>query len=428
MQGIASPLCCDSAEVLRRAPSVRRPDQLTWLRPSNVATRLGYSEFCVLVVDQIAKFDSARIAIGASGHCRYQLLPVPMCPVEVRPSHWATSWLTPIRKCLDLSDFDSDNCYLWSGGDEKFPISYSLKVNIMKSKGKLLSIAGVSVLILVACNRDEGTKAESGPSTAVAATVNGMPISVDRVDLVVKQAVAQGQQDGPDLRKGIIEHLALQKLFSIEAAKDGLEKSAEVQEQLEMSRQSILAGAYVKQFLKKQVATDDLLSAEYEKVKSAAPTEYRARHILVKTEAQARTLVERLNRDPKLFEEVAKSASMDPESKSKGGELGWFDPQQMLPEFSKAVANLKLGGITQEPVKSAFGYHVIQLEETRQGSMPPMEQIKPMLRQRLEQEGLNKLIDDTKAKSKIEIIGTSMVTAESQRASGNGAHEAPAGK
>lgn len=298
----------------------------------------------------------------------------------------------------------------------------------MESKGKLLSIAVVALLILIACHRNEGTKAESGQSTSIAATVNGMPISVDRVDLVVKQAVGEGQQDGPDLRKGIIEHLALQKLFSIEAAKTGLENDAEVQKQIEISRQSILAGAYVQKLLQKQAATDDLLAAEYEKVKSAAPTEYRARHILVRTEAQARSLVERLNRDPTLFEGVAKSVSMDPESKSKGGELGWFDPQQMLPEFSKAVSNLKLGGITQEPVKSAFGYHVIKLEETRQGSVPPMEKIKPMLRQRLEQESLNKLIEETKAKANIEINGASMATTKSQRSPWNGANEPPAGK
>ena len=275
---------------------------------------------------------------------------------------------------------------------------------MMSIKSRILLASAASLLTLSACNADEPAKGAS--KEAVAATVNGTPISQNRVNLLMQQrGGGMGQQpDTPEARKAVIDQLAMQMLVSQEAVKKGLDKTAEVKDQMELTRQSILASAFVQDYMKNNPVSDDALKAEYDKIKAQMTgTEFKARHILVKTEASAKDIIAKLKKDPKAFEKLAKEKSEDPGSKANGGDLGWFDPRGMVPEFSAAVAKLEKGKFTQEPVKSQFGYHVIMLEDSRPLQLPPMEQIKPQLSQQIQQQNLKKLVDDMKAKAKIEI-------------------------
>jgi len=269
----------------------------------------------------------------------------------------------------------------------------------MYLKTGVLILSAISMLALNGC---DVAKSSAPAKPGIAATVNGTAINDSRVDLMVKQSAAQGQPDSPELRAKIIEHLAMQMIVAKEATKKGLEKTPEVAEQLELARQSILAGAFVQDYLKKNPVSDQMLTAEYDKIKGmVSATEYKARHILVKDEAEAKDIIARLNKNPKAFDALAKEKSIDPGSKVNGGDLGWFDPQAMVPEFGAAVAKLEKGKFTEEPVKSSFGYHVILLEDSRAKQFPPLEEVKPMLEQQVQQQNLKALLDDLKSKAKI---------------------------
>lgn len=275
----------------------------------------------------------------------------------------------------------------------------------MLSKSRILIVGAVSMLSLGACSPADPTKAAGAAKNTVAATVNGSAITESRIALVAAQNAAQGQPDSPEVRKGIIENLSMQLLISQEAIKKGLDKTPEVSDQIELTQQSILANAFVQDYLKNSPVSDDMLKAEYEKLKSQViGSEYKARHILVEKESDARDIIAKLKKNPNTFESLAKEKSRDPGSKVNGGDLGWFDPRGMVPEFGAAVAKLAKGSFTQDPVKSQFGYHVILLEDSRAKAMPPLDQIKQVLQQKVQQQNLKKYFDDLKAKAKIEIV------------------------
>lgn len=265
---------------------------------------------------------------------------------------------------------------------------------------RILLASAMSMLALTACNKTE--VAATGPA---AATVNGTAISESRVDLMMKQRAAQGQPDTPEARKEIVDHLAMQLLISQEAVKKGLDKSQEVLDQSELTKQSILANAFIQDYLKNNAISDDVLNAEYDKLKTKlGGNEYKARHILVEKEADAKEIIAKLQKDVSAFESIAKQKSLDAGSKVNGGDLGWFDPKRMVPEFGDAVAKLEKGKFSQEPVKSQFGYHIILLEDSRAKVIPPLAQIKDGLKQQVQQESLKKLLDDIHTKAKIEMV------------------------
>jgi peptidyl-prolyl cis-trans isomerase C len=270
---------------------------------------------------------------------------------------------------------------------------------------RILTAGAAAVIALNACSPSDPSKAVASAKDAVAATVNGTAITEYRVNMLAKQRAAQGRTDSPELRKEIIENLSMQLLVSQEAIKKGLDKTPETMDQIDFAQQSILANAFVQDYLKNSPATDDLLKVEYEKLKTqSAGTEYKARHILVEKEAEAKDIIARLNKNPQAFESLAKEKSRDPGSKANGGDLGWFDPRGMVPEFGAALAKLSKGKFTEEPVKSQFGFHVILLDDSRPKTIPPFDQVKPVLQQQAQQQSLKKLLDDLKAKAKIDIV------------------------
>ena len=271
-------------------------------------------------------------------------------------------------------------------------------------KSRILLVGAVSLLSLSACNSKTGMTPAAGD---IAATVNGTPISKSSVDKIIGQRSTMGQPDSPETRKAIINQIAMTMLVSQEAIKKNLDKTPEVSDQINLTRQSILANAYVEDYTKNNPVSDDMLKAEYDKVKAQmTSTEYKARHILVDKEADAKAIIAKLKKNPKLFDSLAKQYSKDPGSKGNGGDLGWFDPRAMVPEFGAAVAKLAKGKFTLEPVKTQFGYHVILLEDTRAKQVPTFEQVKPQLAKQVQDQNIKKLIDDMMAKAKIEITAS----------------------
>jgi peptidyl-prolyl cis-trans isomerase C len=284
----------------------------------------------------------------------------------------------------------------------------------MKSfKSGLLLASAASLLVLGGCNpAKDAQPAEQAAKGPIAATVNGTAISQRTVDMIAKQGAGSGRPDTPETRQAIIEHLTMQAVVAEAAIKKGLDKSPEVAEQMEAIRQSVLANAYIQDLVKTSPVTDEMVKAEYERIKATVTgTEYKARHILVTKEAEAKDIIARLKKDSAAFAKLAMEKSNDPGSKAKGGDLGWFDARRMVPEFGAALGKLEKGKFTQEPVKTQFGYHVILLEDTRPIEPPPMESVKPQISQQLQQQSVKKQLDALKAAAKIEIVGASAAPA-----------------
>jgi peptidyl-prolyl cis-trans isomerase C len=272
-------------------------------------------------------------------------------------------------------------------------------------KSRILLASAASLLALIACSSNDSPQGAAPAKDAVAATVNGAPLSERLVGMMLKQRADLGRPVGAESRSQFINSLAMQLVISQEAVKKGLDKVPEVSDKLELSRQSTLIDAFVQDYVKNNPVSDDMLKAEYDKIKAQATgTEYKARHILVEQEAEAKDIIAKLKKNPKAFEALAKEKSKDRGSKVNGGDLGWFDPRGMVPEFGAAVAKLAKGKFTEEPVKSQFGYHVILLEDSRPQQVQPLEQIKPALTQQIQQQNLKKVFDEMKAKAKIEIV------------------------
>jgi peptidyl-prolyl cis-trans isomerase C len=272
-------------------------------------------------------------------------------------------------------------------------------------KSGVLLASAISLLVLSACGGGKD-KAAAAPTGKTEVTVNGAAITDGTIDLVAKQRDGSGRPATPESRQAIVDSLVLQTVVAQEAAKQGLDKTPEFVNQMEAIRLSALANAYVEDYVKKNPVTDDMLKAEYERIKSTtAGTEYKARHILVEKEAEAKAIIATLKKTPSAFEKLAKEKSKDAGSKPTGGDLGWFDPQRMVPEFSAALTKLEKGKFTEEPVKTQFGYHVILLEDSRPVQAPPMEAVKPQLSQQLMQQNVKKQLDTLKAAAKVEVVG-----------------------
>lgn len=234
-----------------------------------------------------------------------------------------------------------------------------------------------------------------------AALVNNKAIPSSRVDEFVAALAAQGREDTPELRAAVREELITRELFTQEAERLGLAQRKEIAYQLEASRQEILIRALIRDHLESKPITDEQLKSEYERLtKASAEQEYRARHILVEEEAQARKIVDDLKGGAK-FEELAK-VSKDPGSAQNGGDLDWNPPGAYVGPFAEALTKLKKGEFTQEPVKTQFGWHVIRLDDVRDMQPPPLEQVQPQLKQMLERQRVQELQKSLRAKARIE--------------------------
>ena len=244
----------------------------------------------------------------------------------------------------------------------------------------------------------------AAPLTARAqniAIVNGKAVPKARVEALMSQATKQGgQQRTPELEQQVRDEVVLREIFMQEAEKRGLAGSAEYRQQMEFARQTLLIRELFADFQKKNPVTDADVQAEYEKFKSqSGGTEYRARHILVEKEDEAKALVAQIKGGAK-FEDLAKKNSKDPGSGENGGDLDFAAPGAYVPEFSQAMVKLKKGEMTETPVKSQFGWHIIKLEDTREAKFPPLEEVKAQIQQRIGQQKLAEFRDGIRAKAK----------------------------
>jgi len=234
-----------------------------------------------------------------------------------------------------------------------------------------------------------------------AAVVNNKPIPKQRVDDFVAALVAQGRPDTPELRAAVRDELIARELFVQEAEKKGLARNAEVQRQLDNLRQDVLIRALIRDHLKANPVKDEEIKAEYDKVrKQAGDKEYRARHILVESEDEAKQIIDQLKKGAK-FEDLAKK-SKDTGSAQSGGDLDWNTPQTFVKEFSDAMVKLDKGKYTETPVKTQFGYHVIRLDDTREAKAPPLEEVRPQIQQEIERRRVQELQQSLRAKAKIQ--------------------------
>lgn len=233
------------------------------------------------------------------------------------------------------------------------------------------------------------------------AVVNGKAVPSSRADAMIKQLSSQGQPDSPQLRAMVKEELINREILIQEADKLGLTTSPEVKNQVEIARQSIAIRALVQDFLKKHPVSDADIKAEYDKFKSqAGDKEYHARHILVDKEEDAKAIIAKLKGGAK-FEDLAKQ-SKDPGSAANGGDLDWASPASFVKPFSDAMTSLQKGQITETPVKTQYGYHVIKLEDVRAAKIPTMEEVKPQIAEALQQKKLAAYQEELRKKAKIQ--------------------------
>lgn len=232
------------------------------------------------------------------------------------------------------------------------------------------------------------------------AVVNGKAVPKARVDVLLRQAQRAGQQVGPEVQQQARDQVVLREIFAQEAERRGIPAGADFQDQMKLARESILIRELFEDFKKKNPVTDAEAQAEYDKFKAqAAGTEYRARHILVEKEDDAKKLIAELKAGGK-FEELAKKHSKDTGSAQNGGDLDFAKPDSYVPEFGQAMTKLKKGETTEEPVKTQFGFHIIRLDDTREAGFPSFDEVKGQIKQRMEQVKLQKYQEDLRAKAK----------------------------
>lgn len=234
------------------------------------------------------------------------------------------------------------------------------------------------------------------------AIVNGKPVPKVRVDTLAAQVAKSGRPVTPELTAQIKDEVIAREIFMQEASKRGLDGSDDYKNQLELARQTILIRALFSDFQEKNPVTDADAKAEYDKYVAAnAGKEYRARHILVAKEDEAKAIIASLKKGAK-FEDLAKKQSKDPGSGANGGDLDWANAKSYVPEFSEAMIKLAKGQTTQIPVKSQFGFHVIRLDDVREAQLPKFEEVKPQIQQQMQQERLSKFQDELRSKAKVE--------------------------
>jgi len=235
-----------------------------------------------------------------------------------------------------------------------------------------------------------------------AAIVNGKAVPKARMDVLAQQLAAAGRPVTPEMQGQLREEVIAREVFMQEAQKQGLDATDDYKNQLELARQAILIRQLFDNYRKTNPVTDADVQAEYDKFVAAnSGKEFKARHILVETEDQAKQILADLKKGAK-FEDIAKKQSKDPGSGANGGDLDWAAPASFVPEFSEAMIKLKKGETTPAPVKSQFGYHIIRVDDIRQAQLPKIEEVKPQVVQQLQQQRLQKYQEDLRAKAKVE--------------------------
>jgi len=248
----------------------------------------------------------------------------------------------------------------------------------------------------------------AAPKAAPKAAAAAAPAAGDKqlytqgqYDVLLKERLAQGGQDTPEVRNAVKEELNTRELLAREAKKAGLQNTPDVKTQMDLASQTVLVRAYVTDWVKKNPVPEAELKKEYDTIKSQiGDKEYKVRHILVEKEDDAKAIITELQKGAK-FDELAKSRSKDPGSKDKGGDLDWNAPANFVKPFGDAMKTTPKGKFTAQPVQTQFGWHVIEVEDVRDAKVPGYDEVKPQLQQRLQAQWLDKYFKDLRAKNGI---------------------------
>ena len=218
------------------------------------------------------------------------------------------------------------------------------------------------------------------------ATVNGIAIPMSLLEQNVRANVAQGQRDTPELRQLLKEELINREILAQEAGKLGLDKTAEAKTQLAQLRQTLMVELLLNDMMKKNPITDVKIKAEYDRRVEALKKEqeYKVGLIVTSTEDEAKAILARLNKGES-FEKMAEQSSIDP-SKTRGGDVGWVLPAQILPAISNVLVNLKKGSVAVAPIRTQAGWNIIKLEDQRSYQAPGLNEAKNDIRQALAQQ------------------------------------------
>jgi peptidyl-prolyl cis-trans isomerase C len=240
------------------------------------------------------------------------------------------------------------------------------------------------------------------PATGPVATVNGQVIPRQRMDVVIRQNLGRGAADSDALRVQVREALINNELLVQEGNRSGVAKRADVQAQIDLTRQEVIANAVIGEYMKAHPISDADVQKEYDRAKAqTGDREFRARHILVATEDDAKSVLADLKKGGK-FEEIASKRSLDEGTRPKGGDLDWNVPANFDKAFSDAMVKLEKGRITETPVRTRFGFHIIMLEDVRAVAFPKLDQVKAQVQQGLVNQRVEALLRDLRGKAKIE--------------------------
>ena len=281
----------------------------------------------------------------------------------------------------------------------------------MQLTRKTLAIAvaiAVSMPVL-ASNAMAQAKAEKAAAKAPAAakaegriSVNGVIIPQAYFDAMNREREAAGQAASPEMSAAIREELVNREVLAQAAAKRGLDKDPAIATQMRIAGQTVMIRAYFEDQAKANPITDAQLKSMYDAfVSQMGDKEYKARHILVDTEEEAKAIIAQLGRGES-FEKLAKDKSKDTGSKDNGGDLDWGPAGRYVPEFGNALRSLQKGQTTPNAIKTQFGWHVIRLDDSKDMKPPKFEDVKENLRQRAQQEAISRLVQDLRSKAKIE--------------------------
>jgi peptidyl-prolyl cis-trans isomerase C len=234
------------------------------------------------------------------------------------------------------------------------------------------------------------------------AVVNGTPIPKARADALIDQLVHQGQQNTPQLQMAVREELVNREILMQEALRRGLPNRPDVKAQIAVAQQTVVLRALIEDFVKNNQPTDAEVTARYNAlIKDAGGKEYHLHHILVDNEQQAKDLIAKIKGGAS-FEELAKQYSKDPGSGKNGGDLDWSDPKAYVPEFADAATHLQKGQMTDTPVHTQFGWHIIRVDDVRDTTPPPLEQVRPQIVQQIQQEKLQAFEEGLRKNAKIQ--------------------------
>ncbi len=234
------------------------------------------------------------------------------------------------------------------------------------------------------------------------AVVNGTAIPKSRADALIGQLVKQGQQDSPQLHQAVRDELVNREILMQEAVREGIPSRADVKAQVAVAQQTVVLRAMIEDYMTKNKPSDAEVKARYDDlVKQAGGKEYHLHHILVDNEQQAKDLIAKIKGGAK-FEDLAKQFSKDPGSGKNGGDLDWANPKTYVPEFAAAAEKLKKGEMTDTPVHTQFGWHIIRVDDVRDITPPPLDQVKGQIVQQMQQEKLQAFEQSLRAKAKVE--------------------------